>query len=139
MRNRSVILFEPFWLLGYSLISGIYFVFSDPKKSIVLFNKFENDYAIFGGLFILVGLLCFIKYSANNQGISRNIFLFPYKQTTKSWREIKHMAHVCYSKKDGNGKIRCHNKIYFIDYNDIVCLIIADKTKKSTYDRKSKK
>ena len=27
----------------------------------------------------------------------------------------------------------------FIDYNDIVCLIIADKTKKSTYDYKAKK
>ena len=139
MRNRSIILFEPLWLLIYSVFPGFYFVLSDPKKSIVLFNKFENDYTIFGGLFILVGLLCFIKYSANNQGISRNIFLFPYKKTTKSWRQIKHMAHVCYSKKDGNGKVRCHNKIYFIDYNDIVCLIIADKTKKSTYDRKSKK
>ena len=43
MRNRSVILFEPFWLLCYSLFPGIYFVFSDPKKSIVLFNKFENN------------------------------------------------------------------------------------------------
>ena len=139
MRNRSVILFEPFWLLGYSLISGIYFVFSDPKKSIVLFNKFENDYAIFGGLFILVGLLCFIKYSANNQGISRNIFLFPYKKTTKYWRHIKHMAHVYYSRKDRYGKIHCHNYIYFIDFNDIVCLTIADKTKKSTYDYKAKK
>jgi hypothetical protein len=139
MRNRSVILFEPFWLICYSLFPGIYLFFSDPKKKFVLLNKFENDYAIFGVVFILVGLLCFIKYSANNQGISRNIFLFPYKQTTKSWRQIKHMAHVCYSKKDGNGKISCHNKIYFIDYNDIVCLIIADKTKKSTYDRKAKK
>ena len=105
MRNRSVILFEPLWLLVYSLFPGIYFVFSDPTKNIVLFNKFENDYAIFGSLFILVGLLCFIKYSANNQGISRNIFLFPYKKTTKSWRHIKHMAHVYYSRKDRYGKI----------------------------------
>ena len=139
MRDRSIVLFEPLWLLGYSLFPGFYLIFSDPKKSFVLFNKFENDYAIFGGIFILVGLLCFIKYSANNQGISRNIFLFPYKRTTKSWRHIKHMAHVYYSRKDRYGKIHCHNYIYFIDFNDIVCLTIADKTKKSTYDRKSKK
>jgi hypothetical protein len=49
------------------------------------------------------------------------------------------MAHVCYSRKDRYGNIHCFNKIYFIDFNDIVCLIIADKTKKSTYDYKAKK
>ena len=139
MRNRSIILFEPAWLLLYSIIPIFYLLLSDPKKSIVLFNKFENDYVILGGVFFLVGLLCFIKYSANNRGISRSIFLFPYKKTTKSWRQIKHMAHVCYSRKDRYGNIHCFNKIYFIDFNDIVCLIIADKTKKSTYDYKAKK
>jgi len=56
MRDRSIILFEPIWLLVYSLIPVFYFLFSDPKKSIVLFNRFENDYAIFGGIAILVSL-----------------------------------------------------------------------------------
>ena len=50
MRDRSIVLFEPLWLLGYSLFPAFYLIFSDPKKSFVLFNKFENDYAIFGGI-----------------------------------------------------------------------------------------
>lgn len=37
------------------------------------------------------------------------------------------------------GRMRCFNKIYFIDFNDIVCLKIKDKTKKSSYDYKEKK
>lgn len=139
MRNRSIILFDSTWLLGYCLIPGFYFIFSDPKKSIVLFNKFENDYAIFGGIAILVSLFCFIKYSANNRGISRNIFLIPSYKTTKDWSQIKHMAHVSYTKEDRFGRMNCFNEIYFIDFNDIVCLIIKDKTKKSTYDYKEKK
>jgi hypothetical protein len=35
--------------------------------------------------------------------------------------------------------MNCFNKIYFIDFNDIVCLIIKDNTKKSSYDYKAKK
>ena len=139
MRNRSIILFEPSWLLYYSVIPLFYFIYSNPDKSFVLFNKFENDYAIFGGIFILVGLLCFIKYSANNRGITRNIFLIPSKKTTKAWSQIKHMAHVSYTKKNRYGRMNCFNKIYFIDFNDIVCLIIKDKNKKSSYDYKAKK
>ena len=139
MRNRSIILFEPIWLLIYCLFPAFYFVFSDPKNSIVLFNRIENDYAIFGGIAILVSLFCFIKHSANNRGISRNIFLIPSKKTTKAWSQIKHMAHVSYTKKDNYGRMRCFNKIYFVDFNDIVCLIIKDKTKKSSYDYKAKK
>ena len=138
MRNKSIILFEPAWLLYYSLIPAFYFVFSNPDN-VVFFNKFENDYAIFGVIFILVGLLCFIKYSANNRGITRSIFLIPSKKTTKAWSQIKHMAHVSYTKKDNYGRMRCFDKIYFIDFNDIVSLIIQDKTKKSTYDYKAKK
>ena len=49
------------------------------------------------------------------------------------------MAHVSYTKKDNYGRMRCFNKIYFVDFNDIVCLIIKDKTKKSSYDYKAKK
>ena len=57
---------------------------------------------------------------------------------TKTWSEIKHMAHVSSWSQGQYGAISCSNILCFIDFNDKICFKIKDETRKSKYNKKTK-
>ena len=65
-------------------------------------------------------------------------FFLPIYKKTKTWSEIKHMAHVTAYKKEKYDRIICSNFICFIDFSDRICFKMQDKTIKSKYDKKTK-
>ena len=136
MLERNIKLYEPIELIVFLVFSGLYYMGVSEK-----YNFFERfDYDI--NLFIVISIICLIlglkKYTADGRGISKTFFFLPIYKKTKTWSEIKHMAHVTAHKKDKYDNIICSNFILFIDFNDRICFKMKDKTRKSKYDKKTK-
>ena len=134
MLERNIKLYEPAELIIFLTFSGLYYLGVSEKYN--FFERFDYDINVFIVISVICLMLGLKKYTADGRGISKTYFFLPIYKKTKTWSEIKHMAHVSYTKEDRFGRMNCFNEIYFIDFNDIVCLIIKDKTKKSTYDYK---
>ena len=135
MFEREIKLYEPGELMFFILVSAIYYL------GVNKYNFFERfDYDI--NVFVIVLIICLIlglkRYTANGRGISKTYFFLPIHKKTKTWSEIKHMAHVTTHKKDRYGNILCSNLICFIDFSDKICFKMKDKTRKSKYDKKTK-
>ena len=79
---------------------------------------------------ILYALCCITTVKVNREGIKKELYLAPITLKKKTWREIKHYAHVTekWSGQYGTQKIEV---LWFIDFNDKVCLRIQKKTRKN--------
>ena len=81
--------------------------------------------------------LGFKKCSITNEGITKKIYVLPFLKKIKTWREIKHLAHVIFVTKNKRKKEKsCTNLLGFIDHNDKILLTIEDRTKKSRHIQK---
>ncbi len=74
-------------------------------------------------LFILINLILF-RVIVNSHGISKSLFFPNVKYNVKSWSDIKHFINVTEVTKDKNGKEERQETIWFVDFNDKVCLRI---------------
>ena len=74
-------------------------------------------------LFILINLSLF-RVTVNSNGISKSLFFPNVKYNVKSWSDIKHFINVTEVTKDKNGKEERQETIWFVDFNDKVCLRI---------------
>ena len=74
-------------------------------------------------LFILINLSLF-RLTVNSNGISKSLFFPNVKYNVKSWSDIKHFINVTEINKDKNGKEIRQETIWFVDFNDKVCLRI---------------
>ena len=134
MLERNIKLYEPIEFIVFLVLSGLYYIGLNEN----FFERFDFDINVF----IVISIICLIlglkKYTADGRGISKTFFFLPIYKKTKTWSEIKHMAHVTAHKKDQYGRINCSNFICFIDFRDRICFKIQDKTRKSKYDEKTK-
>ena len=89
-------------------------------------------------LFLISIVLGYKKITANGRGITKSPYLIPSMKKTKTWSEIKHMAHVTSWSQGQYGAISCSNILCFIDFNDKICFKIKDETRKSKYNKKTK-
>ena len=136
MLERNIKLYEPIELIVFLVFSGLYYLGVSEKYN--FFERFDYDINVF----IVISIICLIlglkKYTADGRGISKTFFFLPIYKKTKTWSEIKHMAHVTAHKKDKYDRIICSNFILFIDFNDRICFKMKDKTRKSKYNKKTK-
>ena len=136
MLERNIKFYEPIELIVFLVFSGLYYLGVSEKYN--FFERFDYDINVF----IVISIICLIlglkKYTADGRGISKTFFFLPIYKKTKTWSEIKHMAHVTAHKKDKYDRIICSNFILFIDFNDRICFKMKDKTRKSKYDKKTK-
>ena len=135
MFEREIKLYEPSELMSFLIISAMYFLGAYKYN---FFGRFDYDINVFAVISVICLILGLKRYNANGRGISKTYFFLPIHKKTKTWSEIKHMAHVTTHRKDSNGKIHCSNLICFIDFKDKICFKMKDKTRKSTYDKKTK-
>ena len=62
--------------------------------------------------------------TVNSNGISKSLFFPNVKYNVKSWSDIKHFINVTEVTKDRYGKEERQETIWFVDFNDKVCLRI---------------
>ena len=74
-------------------------------------------------LFLLINLILF-RVIVNSHGISKSLFFPNVKYNVKSWSDIKHFINVTEVTKDRYGKEERQETIWFVDFNDKVCLRI---------------
>ena len=79
---------------------------------------------------ILYALCCITTVRVNREGIRKELYLAPITLKRRTWREIKHYAHVTENWSGSNGKTK-YEMLWFIDYNDKVCLRIQKSTRKN--------
>ena len=99
---------------------------------------FEYDIHVSIILFLISVVLGYKKITADGRGITKSPFLIPSMKKTKTWSEIKHMAHVSSWSQGQYGAIKCYNILCFIDFEDKICFKIKDETRKSKYNKKTK-
>lgn len=88
----------------------------------------------FSGMLIASLALGFKKCSITNEGVTKKIYVLPFLKKIKTWREIKHLAHVIFVTENKRKKEKsCTNLLGFIDHNDKILLTIEDRTKKSYF------
>ncbi len=78
---------------------------------------------------ILYALCCITNVKVNREGIKKELYLAPITLKKKTWREIKHYAHV--TEKWSGQHTQKIEVLWFIDFNDKVCLRIQKKTRKN--------
>ena len=76
---------------------------------------FEYDIHVSIILFLISIVLGYKKITADGIGITKSPFLIPSMKKTKTWSEIKHMAHVSSWSEGQYGGITCYNILCFID------------------------
>tara|TARA_A100001015_G_scaffold90452_1_gene100728 strand:+ start:330 stop:911 length:582 start_codon:yes stop_codon:yes gene_type:complete len=134
MFEKSIRQLEPLFPVTWFLICLLYYSLVGQQT----LNRFEFD--IYAGiiLFFVSLALGYKKITADNRGITKSPYLIPSLKKTKTWSEIKHMAHIALWRKGRYGGIYCNNVLCFIDFNDKVCFKIRDESRKSKYNKKTK-
>ena len=86
-------------------------------------NTIKENYSIVIIFLISVCILSINEVVADRTGITKRLYIIPLLSKTKTWKEIKCYAHVkeVYSGEHGDNTL---NALWFIDYNDKVCLRI---------------
>ena len=87
-----------------------------------------ND-IIFLILFFLLPLLFCDRIIVDREGIKRIMLLAPITMKSKTWREIKHYANVTETWSGRYGNTSSVDCLWFIDFNDKVCLRIQKGTR----------
>ena len=135
MFEKSIDQIEGFFPLTCLGICGGYWymIFKDDMQRI-----FEYDIYVSIILFLISIGLGYKKITADSRGITKSPYLIPSMKKTKTWSEIKHMAHVSSWSQGQYGDISCSNILCFIDFDDKICFKIKDETRRSKYNRKIK-
>ncbi|MBL19534.1 MAG: hypothetical protein CMC82_06890 [Flavobacteriaceae bacterium] len=133
MFEKSISRIESGFILTWFLICGTYWImiFKEDWERI-----FEYDiYVSIISFLISIGL-GYKKITADARGITKSPYLIPSMKKTKTWSEIKHMAHVS-SWSRGKFGVICYNILCFIDFDDKICFKIEDETRSSKYNKKT--
>ena len=135
MFEKSISQIEGFFPLMWLGFCGFYWyqIFLEDWERI-----FEYDIYVTIILFLISIVLGYKKITADGRGITKSPYLIPSLKKTKTWSEIKHMAHVSSWSQGQYGAISCSNILCFIDFEDKICFKIKDETRKSKYNRKTK-
>ena len=135
MFEKSIYQIEGFFpLICFGLCGGYwYMLFIEDMERI-----FEYDIYVSIILFLISIVLGYKKITADGRGITKSPYLIPSMKKTKTWSEIKHMAHVSSWSQGQYGAISCSNILCFIDFEDKICFKIKDETRKSKYNKKTK-
>lgn len=135
MFEKSISQIEGFFPLMCLGFCGFYWyqIFLEDWERI-----FEYDIYVTIILFLISIVLGYKKITADGRGITKSPYLIPSLKKTKTWSEIKHMAHVSSWSQGQYGAISCSNILCFIDFEDKICFKIKDETRKSKYNKKTK-
>ena len=95
-----------------------------------MLDVFFNNYIYIIGGVLFYALFCITVVKVNREGIRKELYLAPITLKTRTWREIKHYAHVTENWTGSNGKTK-YEMLWFIDHNDKVCLRIQKSTRKN--------
>ena len=135
MFEKSIDQIEGFFPLIWCVVCGGYWyqIFLEDWERL-----FEYDIYVTIILFLISIILGYKKITADSRGITKSPYLIPSMKKTKTWSEIKHMAHVSSWSQGQYGHISCYNILCFIDFDDKICFKIKDETRKSKYNRKTK-
>ena len=135
MFEKSISQIEGFFPLIWFGVCGFYWytIIKEDYERI-----FEYDIYVTIILFVISIVLGYKKITADGRGITKSPYLIPSMKKTKTWSEIKHMAHVSSWSQGQYGAISCSNILCFIDFNDKICFKIKDETRKSKYNKKTK-
>lgn len=135
MFEKSISQIEGFFPLMWLGFCGFYWyqIFLEDWERI-----FEYDIYVTIILFLISIVLGYKKITADGRGITKSPYLIPSLKKTKTWSEIKHMAHVSSWSQGQYGAISCSNILCFIDFEDKICFKIKDETRKSKYNKKTK-
>ena len=135
MFEKSIDQIEGFFPLVWVGICGFYWyaIFKGDLEGI-----FPYDIYVTIILFFISIVLGYKKISADSRGITKSPYLIPSMKKTKTWSEIKHMAHVSSWSQGQYGHISCYNILCFIDFDDKICFKIKDETRKSKYNKDTK-
>ena len=121
-------------MIWFGVCGGYWYqIFKDDMQRL-----FEYDIYVTIILFLISIILAYKKITADSRGITKSPYLIPSMKKTKTWSEIKHMAHVSSWSQGQYGHISCYNILCFIDFDDKICFKIKDETRKSKYNRKTK-
>ena len=135
MFEKSISQIEGFFPLIWFGVCGFYW-YTIIKED--LERIFEYDIYLTIILFLISIVLGYKKITADGRGITKSPYLIPSMKKTKTWSEIKHMAHVSSWSQGQYGAISCSNILCFIDFEDKICFKIKDETRKSKYNKKTK-
>ena len=115
MFEKSIDQIEGFFPLVWVVICGFYWyaIFKGDLEGI-----FPYDIYVTIILFFICIVLGYKKITADGRGITKSPFLIPSMKKTKTWSEIKHMAHVSSWSQGQYGAISCSNILCFIDFDD---------------------
>lgn len=135
MFEKSIDQIEGFFPLIWCVVCGGYWymIFKDDMQRL-----FEYDIYVTIILFLISIILGYKKITADSRGITKSPYLIPSMKKTKTWSEIKHMAHVTSWSQGQYGHISCSNILCFIDFDDKICFKIKDETRRSKYNKKTK-
>ena len=135
MFEKSISQIEGFFPLIWLGFCGFYWyqIFLEDWERI-----FEYDIYVSIILLLISIILGYKKITADGRGITKSPYFIPSMKKTKTWSEIKHMAHVSSWSQGQYGAISCSNILCFIDFEDKICFKIKDETRKSKYNKKTK-
>ena len=134
MFEKSIRQLEGFFPGIWFIICGLYYALVGPQTV----NRFEFDIYVGIILFFVSLALGYKKITVDGRGITKTSFFVPFIKKTKTWTEIKHMAHVTKWGEGRYGEIGCSCFLCFIDFNDEICFKITDESRRSKYNKKTK-
>ena len=114
-------------LLGILLILVAFPIYIDDFRDFIFT---DNNYLYAIGACLINALFCITVIKVNREGIKKELYLAPIVLKSKTWREIKYYAHV---KESWSGQYGPQHVevIWFIDFNDKVCLRIRKSARKN--------
>ena len=134
MFEKNINQLEGFFPVIWFIICGLYYALVGPQTV----NRFEFDIYVGIILFFVSLALGYKKITVDGRGITKTSFFVPFIKKTKTWAEIKHMAHVTAWVEGKYGAIGCSNFLCFIDFDDEICFKINDESRRSKYNKKTK-
>ena len=132
MFEKSINQFEVFFFLLWIILSFLYVILTRTE----VITRIDYDIYTFVVLLIISIALGYKKIIVDGRGITKSPYLIPSIKKTKTWSEIKHMAHISIWSQGKYG-ILCENILGFIDNEDKICFKIKDETRKSKYNYKT--
>ena len=112
--------FNYFFSLFFLGVIAISFV-NDGVDNLI--DKIKENYLLVIILLISLFILSLNEVIADRTGITKRLYLIPILSKTKTWKEIKCYAHVK-EVYDGQYGPTSRDTLWFIDFNDKVCLRI---------------
>ena len=123
-------------LIALLIVCLSFAAYTEIEKYSVVSKEFIVDNFVYIFVVCTVLILCtFNVVSVNQNGIKKTLYVVPYVLKNYKWSEIKHYAHVK-EEWDNSGKYQLKRTfktietIWFINFNDRVCLRVKKNRKK---------